>query len=131
MGSDNLPCPLALYPWGYPTPSNIVSRAQDDETLLRGTRMELFLMAVRFVLDRVLVGVPLCPYIQSTQGICAMGHMITVYELSYVCHMNMASGKREFEATHATLWKKPTEVPDDLMVTAVSIPEWLAEEICE
>ena len=60
-----------------------------------------------------------------------MDHMVTVYELSYVCHMNMASGKREFEATHATLWEKPTEVPDDLIVTAVSIPGWLAEEICE
>ena len=68
MGSANLPYLPTLYPWGYPTPSNIVARAQDDETLLRGTRMELFSMDVRFVLDRVLVGVPSCPYIQSTQG---------------------------------------------------------------
>jgi hypothetical protein len=75
--------------------------------------------------------VPLCPYIEKTQEGSSMDHMVTVYELSYVCHMNMASGKREFEATHATLWEKPTEVPDDLIVTAVSIPGWLAEEICE
>ena len=49
--------------------SNIVSRAQDGETLLRGPRMELFLMDVRFVLDRVLVGVLRYSHVETNQGI--------------------------------------------------------------
>ena len=67
MGSAYLPCPMVLYPWGYPTPSNIVSRAQDGETLLRGPRMELFLIDVRFVLDTLLVGMLRYSHVEKTQ----------------------------------------------------------------